>query len=89
MPKVKFIPCKLLLKMLNDESLTSGFNKNLTDKELEQISEAAYPIPSSTLHEYIYADAMRCEVILNEKADFVYLDIPMERFNELPEVEIE
>lgn len=84
--KIKFIPCKLLLKILNDESVGYGFNQNLTDK-IEEIPEASYPITQALLHSYPTADAVRCTIILNDKGNAVILDIPVARYNELPDVE--
>lgn len=82
--KVKYIPGKGLLMMFNKDSIKRGCNQVIEPTAFDRIPDMNYPIVQSFLHNDIDA---RCLIVLNEKGDTVLLDLAINTYLALPEME--
>jgi len=85
--KVKFLTKELLIAV-NSEAILSGRNRTLYPDKIEKLPELNFPIVFSMLHNDF---EIRAAIMVGPHADAlqqVWLDMPIEVFNKLPEVEL-
>lgn len=88
MKKVKYFTRDTLIEA-NEEAIKSGRNRTLYTERLEQLPEdLRFPVGFNMLHNDF---EVRAQITVGPSADklqSVWLDMPIETYNRLPEVEV-
>ena len=86
--KVKYLNKPTLLAV-NAESIKSGRNRNLHQHLLEKLpDDIVCPVGMNILHNDFEVRAMIAVGPSEDRLQMVWLDMPIETFNRLPEVEV-
>ena len=73
---------KRLLISLNNEAIRSNRNRTLKPKKVNELPDGdLFPVMYSMIHN---DNEIRCMVVLSEKGENAWLDMPIDRFNKLP-----
>ena len=85
--KVKYFTKALLLRA-NRTAIRTKRNRSLYQKKLTTLPDLRFPVGFTMIHNDV---EMRVQIVIGADADnlqMVWLDIPFETYNALPEVEV-
>jgi hypothetical protein len=78
---------KSLLISINNEAIKSNRNRTLKPEKVKELPDSDFfPVMHSMIHN---DEEIRCMVVLSEKGENAWLDMPIDRFNNLPRWEEE
>ena len=73
-----------LFEQLNKKAVRQGLNRSVYFDRLPIDKDDKFPVSLSIIHN---DSEMRCEVVLNHDGDTAWLDMSLDDYKDLPEVE--